>query len=72
MEDAAAVESGGMRQPAGGNAVAVENWMSSDSIADCQELPTLVDNLRRNWRHRTANIPRIVDNVDSDERVIAA
>ena len=33
IEEAAAVESGGMRHPAGGKAVAVENWINSDSIA---------------------------------------
>jgi len=33
IEEAAAVESGGMRHPAGGKAVDVENWINSDSIA---------------------------------------
>jgi len=32
IEEAAALESGGMRQPAGGKAVDVENWINSDSI----------------------------------------
>jgi len=51
MEDAAALESGGMRQPAGGKAVDVENWISSDSIAK-NDRPTIrrPDLDRRNCR----------------------
>ena len=46
MEEAAALDSAGMRQPAGGKAVDVENWMSSDSITDRAE-NTLTDNSTR-------------------------
>jgi len=43
MEEAAAVESGGMRQPAGGKAAAAENWISSDSMIATQHWPTTCD-----------------------------
>ena len=47
MDEAVAVESGGMRQPAGGKAVAEENWINSDSIV-AGIANTLADNFRHN------------------------
>jgi len=58
IDEAVAVDSAGMRQPAVGKAVAVENWISSDSIADT-ESPKLLDDLRYNWQ-RKDDINRLI------------